>query len=204
MTVKIPVPEVEDWYTEDMQTAILKAIPEHDRYIYDFLFLTGCRVNEACALQRSDIDLHRGKVIIRNTVKRDGSIGIVKNKKPRRLPYQGEIRDCIAAAFRLKGIGNDFVFVNKWGRRYSDDYLRDKFYKACEKAKVKRIKLKNATRHSFGMGLLRKGYDIWQTSKIMNHSDTRVTEHYVKMLDAEIDGAYGRGNNDGSMRVVRE
>ena len=85
-----------------------------------------------------------------------------------------------------------YVFINKWSRRYSDDYLRETFYKACDSIGVKRIKLKNATRHSFGMGLLRKGYDIWQVSKIMGHSDIKITEHYAKMVDSDIGGAYGR------------
>lgn len=201
--VDIPEPEVEDWFTEEIQMAILAALPEYDRPIYDFLFLTGCRVNEACALQRGDIRLDIGKVIIQNTVKRDGSIGIVKNKKKRLIPYGGEIKECIKTALRIIGIGNDFVFINKWGRRYHDEYLRDTFYKACDQIKVKRILLKNATRHSFGMGLLRKGYDIWQVSKILNHSDTKITEHYVKMMDREIDSAYGRANDKGCQKDAK-
>jgi integrase len=167
-------------------------LPDCDRPIFDFLFLTGCRVNEACALQRNDIRLDTGKVIIQSTVKRDGTVGIVKNKKKRVIPYSGDIKACIRAALTLTGIGNDYVFINRWGRRYGDEYLRDTFYRACDAVGVKRIKLKNATRHSFGMGLMRKGYDIWQVSKIMNHSDTRITEHYVKMLENEMDAAYGR------------
>jgi len=177
-----------EFLTEDEQLAVLGAIPEHDRPIFDFLFLTGVRVNEACALQRSDIDIKSGVVTIRNTIKRDGSIGIVKNKKPRRIPHQA-----VAFCFNPQIINiSGFVFINKWGKHYSDDYLRDTFNRACDEIGVRRIQLKNATRHSFGMGLLGKGYDIWQVSKIMNHSDIKITEHYAKMMDKEISGAYGR------------
>ena len=185
----MPEPEVDEWFTEAEQLAVLDAIPEHDRPIFDFLFLTGCRVNEACALRRSDINVKNDVVIIQNTIKRDGSIGIVKNKKKRRIKYSA-IKSCFPQTEVVSLTG--FVFLNKWKRRYSDDYLRDTLNKACDKAEVKRIKLKNATRHSFGMGLLNKGYDIWQVSKIMNHSDLKITEHYAKMLDKEVQGAYGR------------
>jgi integrase len=40
------------------------------------------------------------------------------------------------------------------------------------------------------MELVRRGYDAWQISKIMNHSDVKITEHYIKMLDKDIAGAY--------------
>jgi site-specific recombinase XerD len=126
-------------------------------------------------------------VVISKTVKRDGSIGIVKNKKPRRIPLHA-VSECLISDV----ISLEFVFLNRWGRRYSDDYLRDTFYKACDKAGIKRIKLKNATRHSFGMGLVNKGYDAWQVSKAMGHSDLKITEHYIKMQDKEIAGMYGR------------
>jgi integrase len=190
LSVKISAPDVDGWLTEDQQLAVLDKVPAYDRPIFDFLFLTGCRVNEACALQTTDIE--GDLIILRNTVKRDRSIGPVKNKKPRRVPYQGDIKECIEAALKVTSIGDKFVFINKWGRRYHDDYLRNTFYDALDALEIKRIKLKNATRHSFGMGLLDKGYDYWQVSKIMNHSDTRVTEHYVKMRESAKSQAYGR------------
>ena len=40
-------------------------------------------------------------------------------------------------------------------------FLGKRIKEACEQTRVKPIHLKNATRHSFGMGLLHKGYDIW-------------------------------------------
>jgi site-specific recombinase XerD len=73
-----------------------------------------------------------------------------------------------------------------------DDYLRDVFHGACRSVIGREIQLKNAIRHSFGMTLLRKGYDIWRVSKAMNHSDIRMTEHYAKMLSKEVEGMYGR------------
>ena len=191
-TLKTAAPEVEEWFSEDEQVAILKALPEYDRPIFDFLFLTGCRVNEACALQRSDINFKTERIFIQNTVKRDGSIGVVKNKKKRRLPFTGAIRSCILQALKVSGISNGFVFINKWGRRYSDDYLRDTLNRTCDELEIRRIKLKNATRHSFGMDLVNRGFDAWQVSKIMNHSDIKITEHYIKMIDKDIDKAYDK------------
>lgn len=186
-TVDVPDSEIE-FYTEAEQLRVLTHIPVCDRGILDFLFLTGVRVNEACGLLRSDVDRNRGVVWIQHTVKRDGSIGTVKNKKIRPIPLE-KVKHCLTAkVVKL----SEYQFVNKWGRRYHDEYLRRVFRDACLAAELEPIQLKNATRHSFGMGLLQKGFDIWQVSKAMNHSTIRVTENYVKMLGGDIAAMYGR------------
>jgi integrase len=184
-----PETDVEDYLTEEEQLTVLDTLPGYDRPIYDFLFLTGVRVNEAAGLQRRDTTWDRQVTVIRHTIKRDGSLGSTKNKKKRVIPHVPEIVGCLKDG--LSGF-HQYAFVNKWGRRYSDDYLRDTFRKACETAGVKPIPLKNATRHSFGMGLLRKGFDIWQVSKTMGHSDIKMTENYAKMLVKEMEEMYGR------------
>jgi len=185
----VPEPEVDAWLSETQQLAILEYLPKHDRPIFDFMFLTGVRVNEATGLQRRDTDWDKHITIIRHTIKRDGSLGPTKNKKKRIIPHVAEIVGCLKGG--LSGL-HQYAFTNKWGRRYSDDYLRDTFRAACEAAEVKPLKLKNATRHSFGMGMLRKGFDIWQVSKTMGHSDINMTENYAKMLTEEMESAYGR------------
>jgi integrase len=184
-----PEATFEGYYTQEEQLKVLDALPKYDRPIFDFLFLTGVRVNEATALQRRDTDYQKGITIIRNTIKRDGSLGPTKNKRKRVIPLCPELVDCLrSATVGLK----PFAFVNRWGRRYSDDYLRDTFTAACKTAGLTPIPLKNATRHSFAMGLLRKGFDIWQVSKTMGHSDIKMTENYGKMLVDGMKGMYGR------------
>jgi len=188
--VDVPIKHIA-WISEEEQLKVLNALPEYDRPIFDFLFLTGCRVNEATGLQRTDTDWIKGLTIINHTIRRDGSLGGTKNKKPRVIPHFPELVECLKSkVVKL----NSYQFVNKWGKRYSDDYLRDRFNEACETVGVEPIPLKNATRHSFGMGLLRKGFNIWQVSKAMNHSTIRMTEYYVEVLAEETKVMYGRGS----------
>jgi integrase len=191
----IPEPEVDEWLTEEEQLTVLQNLPEYDRPIFDFLFLTGCRVNEATALQRKDTDWRRNVTVIRHTIRRDKTLGPVKNKKKRVVPHFEELIDCLKALPNI----TPYRFINKWGRRYHAEYLRDTFRTACEKAGLEPIKLKNATRHSFGMGLLRRGHDIWQVSKVMNHSTIKMTEHYAGMLAEEMKGMYGRRNSSQNL-----
>ena len=188
-----------DYISEKDQLAVLEALPKYDRPIFDFLFLTGVRVNEATGFQREDNYRDQGYIIIRHTVKRDGSLGVVKNKKKRIIYYFPELVSCLKRA--TSGL-SPYFFINKWGRRYSDDYLNARFREACLQVNVKPIPLKNATRTSFVMGLLRKGADIWQASKIVGHSDIKITEHYAEMLSNEAQSWYGRdGAKKGAKRI---
>jgi integrase len=186
----VDVPETDiEFYTEAEQLTVLDNIPEQDRPIMDFMMLTGVRVNEATALYRVDVKRDRGVIKIQRTVRRDRTIGPVKNKRIRVIPLSPDIDACLKTkVVRI----SEYQFVNRWGRRYSADYLRDTLKKACIAAGVEPIKLKNATRHSFGMGLLKKGYDIWQTSKALNHTTIKMTENYVKILGGDIAEMYGR------------
>lgn len=199
-SVETPEPEVDEWLTEADQDAVFAALPDYDKPVFDFLFLTGCRVNEACGLKRADVDWNRSVVIIQHTVKRDGSVGITKNKKKRRVIMSPQIRECLKQAMVAGVIKFDhaeYQFINKWGRRYSDDYLRDAFEKACHVAGIKPIKLKNATRHSAGMRLISRGYGMESVRDFYGHSSTRMTRHYAKVLDEQMVDMYERGGDVG-------
>jgi site-specific recombinase XerD len=191
----LPEPQVEDWLSIDEQIRILEEMPAHDRPIYDFLFLTGVRIGEAIVLQRTDIQWNKGVVIITNTIKRDGSIGIVKNKKRRTIPLVADIEACLRQAVKISGLGK-WVFVNKRGRHYTDDYLRDLMDKVAIKTIGRRIKLKNSSRHSIGNQLAGRGYSMEQIRDLLNHSNTRVTRHYVEIQAKHLESMYGRPNPD--------
>jgi len=179
-----------EWIRKDEQIKILCELPEHDRPIFEFMFLTGVRVGEAIALHRADVDMQRKRTIICHTIKRDRrTIGTTKNQSPRIIPHAIEIERSLKESLKITGL-NKLVFMNKWGRIYTEDYLRDTFRKACKKAGVKRIHLKNATRHSFGMRLIENGIDIWTTKEAMGHSDIKMTENYVSLMADSLMDAY--------------
>ena len=182
----LPGPEIDDWLTSEEQEIVLREIPPWDQAIFKFLFLTGVRVNEATGLQKSDIHWEKGIIVIQHTRKRDGSLGPVKNKKPRIIPLVPDIRETL----KVTALGK-YQFMNKWGRPYSDDYLRNVFGRACMKALGRKVKLKNATRHSWGMNLIARGENPYKVSKAYGHSDIKMTEHYAQIQAKEFESLYG-------------
>ena len=178
------------WLSEYEQSCVFEQIPKSDRDIFEFMFLTGVRVGEAIALQRSDINFKKGRTIIRHTVKRDRhTVGKTKAQNIRVVPHIEEIERCLRKAVKVTGL-NNLVFINKWGRIYTNDYLNSTFKKACQAAGVEPVHLKNGTRHSFGMRMISSGVDIWTTSKAMGHSDIKMTENYADILADQLKDAY--------------
>lgn len=190
-SITIPEPEVDEWLTAQDQDAVFEKISDCDKPIFDWLFMTGCRVNEACGLKRSDTDWKRGVTIIQHTVKRDGSVGQTKTKKKRRILHSPGIKRCLLQSTAALHV--EYQFINKWGRRYSDDYLRDTFHQACIDAGIEPIKLKNGTRHSAGMRLLDRGHDMEAVRKFYGHSTVRMTQHYAKILESTMTDMFERG-----------
>ena len=181
----LPGPEINDWLSRDEQAQILDALPSYDQPIFEFLFRTGVRVNEATGLQRSDINWQKRIITIRHTRKRDGSLGITKNRKPRIIPLVDALQDCLKVSAL-----SPYQFLNKWGRPYSDDYLRDTFNRVCQDVTGRTLKLKNATRSSWGMNLIAEGVDPYKVSKGYGHSDMRITEHYAQIVAREFERLY--------------
>jgi len=188
---EVAEPEVDEWLTESEQVAVFQHIPDHDKPIFEFLFATGVRVNEACGLHRSDIDWNREVIIVQRTVKRDKSVGPTKNKKKRRISITPGLRKCLVQSTVMS---MEYQFINKWGRRYHAEYLRDTFKQACLDAGIKTIKLKNATRHSAGMRLTAQGHSISTVKDFFGHSSERMTAHYAKILDEQKKDMFEWGN----------
>ena len=63
-------------------------------------------------------------------------------------------------------------------------------------ADLKPIKLKNATRHSAGMRLLERGYDMEAVRKFYGHSSMRMTRHYAKVQEEKLTDMYERSGQN--------
>lgn len=173
-----------DWLTYDQQQEINAEIDPHDRFIIEFMQITGIRPSEARALQKSDIHQDRGYISIRYAIApaspEEGGgekIKEVKQKRERKIPYYDELYDLFE---RMPTNLTPFIFVNKQGHPYSKNINRDVWNPACKRVMGYVVPLNNATRHSFGQQLSNAGTDMETVSKLMGHSNTQVTkDHYA-------------------------
>jgi integrase len=169
------VPPPIDWITDADQWHIINHIPANDRYIFIFMKLTGCRPSEARAFRWTDIKSDH--IVFEKTFGRKNELKEVKQKKTRTFP----ITEAIAALFQqIPRKDFNFVFINPRTGRHYNRHINKIWYRACDAAEVKRIKLYNSTRHSFGTQMLNAGLDKSIVQRLLGHSDSKMTDRYAE------------------------
>jgi integrase len=169
------VPPRIDWITDADQWKIIDHIPADDRFIFIFMKLTGCRPSEARAFRW--IDIKSDHIIFEKTFGRGNELKEVKQKKTRTFP----ITEALGALFKqIPRRGLNFVFINPRTGRHYNRHINKIWYKACDDAKLKRVRLYNSTRHSFGTQMLNAGLDKALVQRLLGHADSRMTDRYAE------------------------
>jgi len=174
------------YLTVEQQLKILEHIPEHHRPIYLFMMATGCRPSEARALRKDDI--FDEYILFRNAFGYKGEIKPVKSKRTEPFPLYHELRYILNSTTKWP---IQFVFINPNTRRHYGREINQIWNTACEAAKINRIKLYNAVRHSYACQLLNSGVEKAIVSKLLRHSDPRMIERYGKYEVASLEKAAG-------------
>lgn len=153
----------ERWFTEDEVRKILETAKSGKTKInwyavFATYYYTGMRKKELMFLTREDIDLEKGIILIRH---KQGFKP--KTDRPRGIPIHPELLSILKdlRLFRPFGPSNDggngdFVFVNSKGKVFSNDAIRKKLKKLCEKAGIKPGKL-HSFRHTWTAHSIMKG-----------------------------------------------
>lgn len=172
------------WLSIDQQALIFSNIPENDKPIFLFMALHGCRPGEARAIKVSDIDLKQQSVKIQRVFSTNVLRNTTKNKKNRIIPVHPDFLSILLKSSRDK-LPEAFLFTNpRTGNPYSDTTLKEIWYKAIKKTDIK-ITMYEGLRHSFASQRASAGMPLYLISKVLGHSDIRVTQRYAHTsLDA--------------------
>ncbi len=153
------------WLTKEEQEKVIEHIPIQHQPIIKFLCRYGCRVSEVCNLKKSDIDYEKGIITFRER----------KNNKDNTLPLFDEGKALVKSG-RLAHW--EYVFCTTTGQRYARQAIYHVWIKASQKAGVKVIPLKNATRHSLACQLLEAGETAISVSRILGNTATVIERSY--------------------------
>ncbi len=189
---KIIVPEKEiEWLTSEEQEIVMGYLEEKDLPIFRFLEITGCRSSEACSLMREDVDWKNGMVIIRRSMGLRGRIiPYTKNRRMNKIPIAifGQWTQILRPLE-----ATPFIF-SRQGRPYHRQRLEQSWSPANEIAQrehgIKIIHVKNAFRHSMASQLINDGVPLEAVSKMLGHSDTRITQKIYAHIKPETAWAF--------------
>jgi len=174
--LKVKKPNIR-WITQADQWLILDNIPIEDRHIFIFMTLTGCRPSEARAFRK--VDIRKDHIIFAKTFGRGEILKDVKGFNEAPFPLHDALKQLLDDT--PKNL-TPFVFINpRTGRPYTKNINRI-WNKACDNAKVKRVNLNQATRHSFACQTLNSGVDKSVVQKLLRHTDSKMTDRYAEYL----------------------
>jgi len=149
-----------------------------DAEAFRLLFYTGVRVGELLTLRWADIDLDRRMLFIRRGLSA-GEERLPKGGRPRLVPIP---TPAMISLQRLRSrpdfiSPDDYVLVNRIGRRLDPSALRRRYKGACAAAGLRPVKL-HGLRHAAGSLIARTSDPVF-VRDFLGHSKLSTTDRYV-------------------------
>lgn len=146
--------------------------------ILELLFATGARVAEICTLRSDNVDL------LGNSVKFYG-----KGSKERIIPIENfavlSILRKYHSLFEKEIPDSGYFFVNKLGRRMTEQSVRNMIDFYCKQCGVDMHITPHMFRHSFATLLLEEDVDIRYIQRMLGHSSITTTQIYTHVTSAK-------------------
>lgn len=184
-----PKKEMEIWSPEEFSRFIDNVEDPTYKMFFITLYLTGCRRGEAAALTWSDVDLKRSRIKISKSVTKKSPTAAWELTTPKNASSNRTIAVppslCkLLADYKRQQLKSEpdakFLFgaSRPMPERTTDRY----FENACERAKVKKIRLHDL-RHSCASLLLSKGVSIVAVSRQLGHANvTQTLNTYAHLM----------------------
>lgn len=143
-----------------------------DIAVIEVLFSTGVRISELCSLHPEDVDLRDGVILISGKGAKErriqiGSRDVLSVLQEYEQKFHNQITKC------------HYFFVNRIGKRLSEQSVRDMINKYCSLASIPMHITPHMFRHSFATFLLESDVDIRYIQEMLGHSSINVTEIYT-------------------------
>lgn len=154
------------------QERLIEASISYLRPIIITALNTGMRRGEILGLKWSEVDFQSNFI----TVTQNNS----KSKKARRIYMNSTLRK-ILMEIRLKSGQSEYVFIDNKGNRIKS--LRTAFEAACRRAGLEGLRFHDL-RHTAATRMVESGANIVSVSKILGHSDIKMTMRYTHPEDS--------------------
>lgn len=147
---------------------------ERDLAVVELLFATGLRISELCHLRPDRVDLEQGILCIRGKGSKERYIQIANTAVLHQVKkYRAHWRKEIQA--------EQFFFLNRYGKRYSEQSARKMIKKYANQAGICLNITPHMFRHTFATLLLEEDVDIRYIQKMLGHSSILTTQIYTEV-----------------------
>lgn len=147
---------------------------ERDLAVVELLFATGLRISELCHLRPDRVDLEQGILCIRGKGSKERYIQIANTAVLRQVKKY-------LAHWRKEIQAEQFFFLNRYGKRYSEQSARKMIKKYARQAGICLNITPHMFRHTFATLLLEEDVDIRYIQKMLGHSSILTTQIYTEV-----------------------
>ncbi|MBD0293230.1 MAG: site-specific tyrosine recombinase XerD [Jiangellaceae bacterium] len=146
-----------------------------DHALLEVLYGTGARISEAVGLDRDDLDLESGTVLLRGKGGRHRLVPVGSFARQAVDAYLVRARPTLAA----KGTATPALFLNARGSRLSRQSAWTVLRTAAERAHLDTPASPHTLRHSFATHLLDGGADVRVVQELLGHASVTTTQIYT-------------------------
>ncbi len=140
----------------------------------------GLRRGELVAIRWRDVDFARRKLTVRRAISADVDAKSTKSRKAREVPLPDQAAGALDRVSKRHDFTtpDDYVFVNRFGRRLDGSALRRRVSKARDAVELRPMRFHDL-RHSYGSLLVAGGIDLASVKAAMGHARLATTERYL-------------------------
>jgi integrase len=179
--------EINPFGQQEIKT-LLENASGYFRNVVGILIYSGMRPSELCALDWADVDFENKEIFIRQTIKRDRSVGSTKTKAAKRhIQMLPPVESFLKSQFLQTGQNGGRVFQSKIYKTgfTSIDYWQRAFGSLLQKCDLAYRNLYQC-RHTFASMMLGNGEDLIWVSSMLGHKSPDITlKCYAKLIKTE-------------------
>ncbi len=143
---------------------------------------TGVRASELVSMTRKDIDLSKGKIVIRKG----------KGNKFRIVFISEKTQQVIKRYLEERTDFKSFLWITNKGTQLTYSGLRQIIRRRSKDADINPPSLHSFRRY-FALQMLRNGVDIFSLQKLMGHADIQILRRYLQQTEEDIRSAHRLG-----------
>ena len=143
--------------------------------IINFLYSTGARISEVCALNIEGIDFEKQQVIVTG-----------KGQKQRKVYLTDEACEALLKYLNSRCDNNKALFLNNKNNRINPGGVRWILHNMETKTGINNIH-PHRFRRTLATDLLNKGMPIQDVSKLLGHANVKVTQKYYYHTDQKVE-----------------
>jgi len=158
--------------------------------ILETLYATGVRASELAGLNRRDLDLQRGLLMVMGKGQKARIVPVGNQAVAALRRYVREVRSKHASA--ASAADREALFLSVRGRRLSRRDLHRIVRRECAGLAVERPVGPHTWRHSYATHLLEGGADLRSVQELLGHASLRSTQIYTKVTAERLREVYER------------